>query len=492
MPGMTRPVGSDAAGAFAVARKVMAGFRPPTPKQRPAIDYTVPASPGEPLLEARGPSLGGEIAAARAAMRRGECTARQLVEAALAVVASRDHELGAFAELTAEAAREEADRCDRERAAGLDGGPLHGIPLTVKDMLHVAGVPTRCGSSSYQELPRHDAIAVAKVRAAGAVLLGKTTTHEFALGVTTPQARNPHDLERLPGGSSGGSAIAVATGMGLVSLGTDTRASVRVPAALCGVVGFKPTYGHISTGGVVPLSWTMDHVGVLARTVADAALVADVCRTAGAPASPAAGAVVGGLRVGVCEAAFDSADPGVHAGALAAIEQLAALGLAVVRSSRPSRTDLDLASAAGLIISRCEAATFHRSLGGDPSSYWDEVADQLEAAASVAATDYLEAQRCRSVLAHELLAAFRDFDVLAMPTTLVPAPPANDFARYLTLLARNVIPWSLLGFPALTLPVGGVGGGPEKLPTGLQLVAPPGHDPLVIAVASALEQASAA
>lgn len=150
--------------------------------------------------------------------------------------------------------------------------------------------------------------------------------------MTTPQSRNPHDRERLPGGSSGGSAIAVATGMGFASLGTDTRASVRVPAALCGVVGFKPTYGHISTGEVVPLSWTMDHVGVLARTVADAALLADVCRTAGASVARAAGAPVAGLRVGVCEAAFDGADARVHAEVTAAIEHLGALGLEIVTS----------------------------------------------------------------------------------------------------------------------------------------------------------------
>ena len=151
-------------------------------------------------------------------------------------------------------------------------GPLHGIPVTVKDIIDVAGVPTRCGSAAYHDVPEVDAVGVARLRAAGAIVLAKVSTHEFALGVTTPQSRNPHDQTRIPGGSSGGSAIAVSTGMGLASLGTDTRASIRVPAALSGVVGFKPTYGSVPTGGVVPLSWTMDHVAPITSSVADAAL----------------------------------------------------------------------------------------------------------------------------------------------------------------------------------------------------------------------------
>jgi aspartyl-tRNA(Asn)/glutamyl-tRNA(Gln) amidotransferase subunit A len=230
----------------------------------------------------------------------------------------------------------------------------------------------------------------------------------------------------------------------------------------------------------------MDHAGVLARTVADAALVADVCRTAGAPVAAAAGAPVVGLRLGVPQAAFDGADPEVSALTRAAVERLAALGLAVVTARRPSSGDLDLASAAGLFVSRSEAAAFHRWLDTDRARYWDEVSDQLNAASGLSAIDYLDAQRCRAALGHDLLAVFDDIDVLATPTTLVPAPPAGDFVRYLTLLARNVIPWSLLGFPALSLPVGLT---PDGLPAGLQLVAPPHRDHLVIATAAALEHA---
>src|SRR5947208_7862884 len=172
--------------------------------------------------------------------------------------------------LMAESDRREAAVRDDEAASVAFRGPLHGIPVTVKDVIDVSGAPTRAGSAAFHRRAAVDATGVARLRAAGAIVLAKVATHEFALGVTTPQSRNPHDPTRIPGGSSGGSAIAVATGMGLASLGTDTRASIRVPAALSGVVGFKATYGTVPTDGLVPLSWTMDHVAPMAVTVGDA------------------------------------------------------------------------------------------------------------------------------------------------------------------------------------------------------------------------------
>ena len=232
------------------------------------------------------------IAAAGAALRRGDTTSVQLVEQALARIDADNEELVAFVEVLADQARVEAAQRDGELDAGVDRGPLHGIPISVKDVIHVRGATTRCGSDAYEALPDRDAAAVARLRDAGAVILGKTSTHEFALGVTSPQARNPHDRTRIPGGSSGGSAIAVATGMGLGSLGTDTRASIRVPAALCGVVGLKPTYGTAPTDGIVPLSWTMDHAAVLAATALDAALMLDALRPDQPPVALAAGVPV--------------------------------------------------------------------------------------------------------------------------------------------------------------------------------------------------------
>jgi aspartyl-tRNA(Asn)/glutamyl-tRNA(Gln) amidotransferase subunit A len=310
------------------------------------------------------------------------------------------------------------------------------------------------------------------------------TTHEFALGVTSPQSRNPHDPTRIPGGSSGGSAIAVSTGMGLASIGTDTRASIRVPAALSGVVGLKPTFGSVPTTGVVPLSWTMDHVASMARTVEDAVLLLDALRAPDSPASaPWAGSDVRGLRVGIPASTFTGAEHGVVAQVEAALTRLSDLGCEVTPSGRPSLEDLESANAAGLIISRCEAASFHRALGADRSLYWEEVADQLDAAAEVLAMDYIDAQRLRAELAGALLAVFDHVDVLAMPTAPVVAPPVEDFADHLTLLSRNAIPWSLVGFPAISVPCGSSG----SLPVGLQLVAPPWREDLLVALGSAVD-----
>ena len=243
---------------------------------------------------------------AAADLRAGVVTSVQLVADSLLAVEKHDADLLAVVHLMGEAALAEAARCDAEAAGGRWRGPLHGIPVTVKDIIDVAGAPIRAGSAAYDNLPTADAVGVARLRAAGAIVLAKVSTHEFALGVTNPQSRKPHDPSRIPGGSSGGSAIAVSTGMGLASLGTDTRASIRVPAALSGVVGFKPTYGSVPTAGVVPLSWTMDHVAPITSSVADAALLVDVLtqrRTADRLVDRV-GMSVAGLRVGVPEAAF--------------------------------------------------------------------------------------------------------------------------------------------------------------------------------------------
>jgi aspartyl-tRNA(Asn)/glutamyl-tRNA(Gln) amidotransferase subunit A len=347
-------------------------------------------------------------------------------------------------------------------------------------------VATRAGSAAYCVVPTVDATAVARARAAGAVVVAKVSTHEFALGVTTPQSANPFDHRRIPGGSSGGSAIAVACGIGMASIGTDTRASIRVPAALCGVVGLKGTFGLVPTGGVVPLSWTMDHVAPMAATVADAALVLSVMagRPLGRPSATASA-----WRVGLARAGFEGCAPGIARVAMEAVGALAGdlparRRCQLVELDRPDRGDLDLANAAGLIISRCEAAAFHRSRAADRSAYWDEVSDQLDAADAVTATDYLDAQRLRAILVADLLRIFERCDVLCLPTVGVTPPLRDDFARFLTVLSRACVPWSLAGFPAISVPCGFDSGG---FPVGLQIVGPPGADALVIAAATQVE-----
>jgi aspartyl-tRNA(Asn)/glutamyl-tRNA(Gln) amidotransferase subunit A len=481
-----RPSGSIGRKAMADALATLATYRPDRAARRPAYDVGSPATMGRPPAGGSPAQVQpGPLAAAAADLRAGRTTSVALVDDALLAVDKHDGELRAVVHLMAESARAEASVLDAEADAGRWRGPMHGIPITVKDVIDVAGVPTRAGSAAYHDLPAVDAAAVALLRAAGAVILAKVSTHEFALGVTTPQSRNPHDPTRIPGGSSGGSAIAVATGMGLGSLGTDTRASIRVPAALTGVVGLKPTFGTVPTAGVVPLSWTMDHVAPMGATVADAATMLDAMRPAMAAVAPWAGAPVAGTRVGVPRAAFDGAEAGVVACVEAAIAALEGLGCVVGRARRPTAADLEAANSAGLLVSRCEAAAFHRALGATRRLYWQEVSDQLDAASRVAAVDYIDAQRLRAELTESFVALFADHDLLVMPTVPIVAPPVADFARHLLLLSRNAIPWSFTGFPAVSVPCGWSDG----LPVGVQLVAAPGREDLLVAAGASLERA---
>jgi Asp-tRNA(Asn)/Glu-tRNA(Gln) amidotransferase A subunit family amidase len=221
----------------------------------------------------------------------------------------------------------------------------------------------------------------------------------------------------------------------------------------------------------------------MAASVSDAALLLDALRPDRSRVAPWAGAGVAGLRVGVPRATLHGAEPGVAAAFDLSLAVLRRLGAVVADASRPTDVDLDVANAAGLLVSRCEAAAFHRSQGTDRSRCWDEVADQLDAAIAVSAVDYLDAQRLRAELVQDLLAVFADHDVLVMPTVPIVAPPVEDFARHLLLLSRNAIPWSFTGFPALSLPCGWSAG----LPVGLQVVAPPGREDLIVAVGAALE-----
>ena len=254
-------------------------------RARVPYDYSLPAQdrPASPVAASEPHGGPGPLGEALAALRSGDLSATELTERSLQAIEERNSELVAVVEVTAESALATAARLDRAAAAGDTLGPLHGIPITVKDVIDVAGVPTRRPRRSTTDGRTADATSVARLRAAGAVILGKAATHEFALGVTSPQSRNPWDTTRIPGGSSGGSVAAVMSGMGLGSLGTDTRASIRVPAALSGAVGFKATYGKVPTQGVVSLSWTMDHVAPMACTVSDAARLLEVLTADGRP-----------------------------------------------------------------------------------------------------------------------------------------------------------------------------------------------------------------
>jgi aspartyl-tRNA(Asn)/glutamyl-tRNA(Gln) amidotransferase subunit A len=484
---------SVAAAAFRDAVELLWRLAVPEPAAPPPLRLELAAPPpavaAPPAPVPRGesgpmPATLSELPTlveAAAALRAGTLTARALAERSLEA-AERTAGLGALVAVDADGALRQADALDAEARAGRRRGPLHGIPITVKDVIDVAGLPTRAGSAAYDDLPAVDADAVAILRDAGAVILGKAATHEFALGIATPQCGNPYDPTRLAGGSSGGSAVAVATGVGIVSLGTDTRASLRAPASLCGVVGFKPTLGRVPGRGVVPLSWTTDHVGPIARTVEDAAAVLAVLAD---DPTIAAAPNVAGLAVGV-PPPLAGTDPAVAAAFERALATLAGIGCRLVELDRPDAADLEVANALGMLVTRSEAAAFHRSRGTDLALCIPEVRDQLAAAMGIAAIDYLEAQRQRGLLAARTLEAFARCDVIATPSTPIPAPPRDGYERYLLVLSRDLILWSLVGAPAVSLPSGVAPGG---LPTGIQLAGRPGADATVAAVGIALERA---
>jgi aspartyl-tRNA(Asn)/glutamyl-tRNA(Gln) amidotransferase subunit A len=432
------------------------------------------------------------IAAAALQMAQGELSAAALMERVLDAVRAEQRTLNAFVAVAPEDdLLGEARRMDQARRDGRPCGPLHGIPISVKDVIAVEGMPNTASSRVLEHtLATRDATSVRRLREAGAIIIGKTHTHEFALGVTTPQSRNPHDPARDPGGSSGGSAISVATGMSLGSLGTDTRASIRVPAALCGVVGYKPTFGLVPTAGVTTLSWSLDHVAPMGQTVADVALMLEALAP-GVPYREALAKDTRGLRVGLPLSALEGCSPEVREQFGRAASALERAGVSVVETEVPLVDDFDLAVALGLVISRCEAANYHRAFGSleaNAPRYTRAVYEQLDEAGQVSAVDYLQAQRGRALVRARVLDQMRAFDALLMPTCPVTAPLSSEVERYFLLLSQNCILWSFIGVPAVSVPCGR---SPVGLPVGAQLVAGPFEDARLLALASTLEAALA-
>jgi aspartyl-tRNA(Asn)/glutamyl-tRNA(Gln) amidotransferase subunit A len=453
----------------------------------------IPRSPLPELsqLRPRRRPFGGQaltLAEAARGIADGSLSAVAVMEQALHAIRQRQAELNAFVyvapeqELLADAAA-----VDASIRAGRPCGPLAGIPIAVKDLLAVAGMPNTASSPVLADrVETKDASSIRALKAAGAIITGKTQTHEFALGVTTPQSSNPWDSTRNPGGSSGGSAIAVATGMSLGAMATDTRASVRVPAALCGVVGYKPTFGLVPGDGVIMLSWSLDHVAHMAANVEDVALMLDVLDPSDHVAyATALTKDVAGLRVGVPVAALQNADPEVVAAFAATVAGLRNSGVTVVEVDAPAAEDFDLAMLMGLVVSRCEAAAYHTAFGERRSQYATvAVAEQLDEAGHVSAVAYLQAQRAREDLRMRMLEQMAQFDALLMPTTRVAAPKSTEVDDYFLVLSQNCILWSFIGFPVVSVPCGWTSQG---LPVGAQLVAGPHEDHRLLALAEALE-----
>lgn len=431
----------------------------------------------------------------------------EVTEAVLGNVERFDRTLKAYIEVYRDDARAAASVAEAEIAGGGYRGPLHGVPVGVKDNLYVAGRVTTMGSKIHRDfVPSTSATAVERLSAAGAVLLGKLNMHEYALGGTTDNpwhgtCRNPWDLEKSPGGSSGGSAAALASGMATVALGSDTSGSIRIPAAFCGIVGFKPTYGRISKFGCFPEAWTLDHVGPMGRSVADVAAVLDALsghdpRDPGSmTAAPTATVDVlrtdcSGLTVGVVEDFyFSDIDDEVARSVRGAIEALQGLGARVESVALPGLRDTEWALT---MIDTAETSTVHRrNLRDRPDDYGDDVRLLLECGELPSAVDYLEAQQIRRHLRAEVQTAFTGVDVLIGPTVPIRTPTIGEATATLNgrdvdaleNLIRLVGPASLLGLPTLSVPCGLV----EGLPVGLQIIGPAGGDQVVLDVGNAFE-----
>ena len=426
------------------------------------------------------------------ALGRRQMSSEELVVAALDK-AEAFSSLGIFITVCADEALAAARRADDAAARGDSLGALHGIPVTAKDIVHSAGVRTTSGSKIFADfVPKEDAPCLAALRNAGAVLLGKTNLHELAYGVSNVNphygpARNPWDTERMTGGSSGGSAAALAVGIGLGSIGTDTGGSIRIPSALCGTVGLKPTYGKVSRQGVTPLSWSLDHVGPMARTVEDAAVLYDVLT--GEDSASGLNEQPKGLKLGVHERYFfDNIDPEVEASVRGAIAELASLGMELVAIDVP---EIELQAECRNIIAFAEASSFHETnIRRRPEDYGEGPRELLRLGLTIPATDYLAALRARRRIVRAFTKAFTDIDVLAAPATAAAAPRIeaevlDNGEELRSGLLRLAGPFNTTGFPAMSLPCGFTEDG---RPIGVQLAAAPGHEARLLQVAYAYEQ----
>ena len=445
------------------------------------------------------------IAGAAARLRDGRTTAVELVEGCLAAIARLDGRLNAFITVAADAARAAARQADRDRAAGQATGPLHGIPVSVKDLLDLRGLPTTAASRVRAgHRAAVDAPVLAALRRAGAIFIGKCNLHEFAFGTTGADSafgptRNPHAPAHAAGGSSSGSAVSVATGMALASVGTDTGGSVRIPAAACGVVGLKPTFGELSCDGVVPLARTLDHVGPLALTVGDAAVVYralaaggfDPAAEEGAAEDDAAGGdgQAGAVRLGLPRRYFlDRLDAAVRAAFEAAVGRLQAAGARVAPVAIPHAAEI---AGAYRRTQLREAADAHAAtLRTRAGEYSPAVCRRLELGLSVGPAEYERAQQMRAALRGEVDAALAGRQALILPTLPIPAPRLDaadaqaDGVRALMLRLTQL--FNLTGHPAISIPCGTT---PDGLPCAVQLVGRRGATGQLLGLAARCEGA---
>lgn len=441
-----------------------------------------------------------------AAIRKRDVSPLEVTQAMLERIERLNPEVHAFITVTSDLALQQAKEAEVELAKGMDLGALPGVPIALKDLYATKDIRTTAQSKVLLDwVPEADATATRRLREAGSVLLGKLTMHEFAFGMPgfdTPfePARNPWDLSRVTGGSSSGSGAALAAGLCYGALGSDTGGSIRNPAATCGIAGIKPTYGRVSRTGVVPLSWSLDHVGPMARCVADCALMLQAI--AGYDARDPASADVPvpdftaelhagirGLRIGVPRGWFDEGD-GTDAEVLAAFE--AALGVFESLGARPVPLDAKpfiAARAANTIIMIAEAYAYHeQTLKIRPLHLSRGVRNRAREGAFISSADYIDAQRARSVIAAQLKAILSEVDVIASPAVPQPAETFEEQDPEKRYRLPSYTPvYNLTGLPAMSVPCGLTSAG---LPIGLQLAGRAFDEATVLRVAQAYENAT--
>ena len=425
-------------------------------------------------------------------MKSGELTPQSLVEGCHQKIEQLNPELCAFITVLEPPSLAEAKPV----------GKLGGIPIGVKDLFETKGIRTTAGSRFFKDyIPDADAIAVQKVKREGVILMGKTNTHEIALGVTTANphfgtTRNPWDKTRIPGGSSGGSAVAVATGMALAALGTDTGGSIRIPASLCGVVGLKPTYGRVSVRGVFPLSWNLDHVGPLATTVRDAAIMLQVLAgydpddpfSVDQPVDDYLVSIdkgVSGWKLALATGRYvEEADAAVLEAVEAAARVFEALGAVV---EKVDMSFLREAAAANGLMTPADGAAYHKDRLAEHRDWFGaDIRQRLETGRAFTSTEYALARKTQSEMKHRLGKFFRQYDVLLIPSTPITAPliEGNDAVEQARRLTRFTAPFNLTGLPAISLPCGFS----EGLPVGLQIVGGAWREAAVLRAARAYEK----
>ena len=429
------------------------------------------------------------IAALGEDYRRGRLTPTAVADVCLSRIERYDDPLNAIVPGLAAEARAEAAKAEKELAAGRDRGPLHGIPVGIKDLVDIAGTVTGFGSDPvFATRATRDAALVANLRAAGAVLIAKTNLLEFAYGAVNPrvgQTNNPWDAARTAGGSSGGSAAAVAAGLCHAAVGTDTGGSIRIPAAYCGVVGLKPTYGLVPLAGVSMLSWSLDHAGPLARCCADAAALLGGLTGTAVDASPLP---LRGLRFGLVAALRDddATTPGVRAGMESACDALRDAGAQVEEVEIEALSES--AEALLHVLLPETSVILGRLLDEHPEALAEQTRSQLELGYALPATAHVRAQQFRRFLGQRFLDRLDRFDALLSPAVPWEAPaedPAIDGAQgYGEMLCSA--PTNLCGLPSLVLPCGRGEGG---MPVSLQLIGPPHGDERLLRIGAALEPA---